>query len=1535
MTVLSYLTIVTAALVLMAIPGNAGTLTLGSRVQVSTDTEDFNISVFPGKAGYEGDDESPVTSGTFGDCTVLDYHFFNSPNDSVNSYADGGGGLVSMASSPSGNINGGGESWSDLWTTNDPGVGFSTSPNFTTSVNTFARSANISGSIDISELESGTVYFPHGTFINQWALTLTMTGPGQASVAARDAQTSNGPNTNFGWITDFNFSEAASYDTITYTYTNQDSDGSRARFMGVIIDGIAVATSPPSVANSAATDIRPTSATIGGEVTDSGGGVPAVTLYWGDHDGGTSPGVWDNAIAVGGQAGSFSSEISGLSPATTYFFRAFASNRVGEDWADATATFSTDDPPSPPTAVNRPATMITGTAALVGGDVTSTGGDPPAVTIYFGDNNGATDADGWDDSVELGIQNTRFTTTLSSLSPLTTYYFRARVQNAGGTAWAPATASFTTLEGSELIINEFMAANDGGETGNTNGWYPIADQVAGTHDDWIEILNAGTSSLDLNGWHLTDDFTDLTKWSFSTSTIIPAGGYLVVYASGSGVPDANGNLHTTFALSADGEYLALVRPDLTIASEFDTGGSDYPGQGNDISYGLHPFTSAAVLFSSPTPGAANDPDGLAQVADTKFSPTRQLFTLPFDLVISSATPSSTIHYTLDGSAPTTASPVYAEPISITSTTSVKAFAVKDGLAPTNIDTHTYLSLQSAATQPANPPGVPTSWGGASADYEVDPEVTGTALPGYSFEQALLAIPSMAINTAAGDLFGSSAGIYNNSGKKGRAWERQASLEFIDPNGGEQFQIDCGVAAHGASSRGHGFTKKHSLRLLFKEQFGARKLEFPVFEDAPTEKFDLLILRACSTDSWPAVEGGSNFGVQRWRSQDGSYQRDQWMRDTQVDLGHDSARGRYVHLYLNGLYWGVYNLVERPNSSFHSSHFGGEDEDWDVIHDRGELQSGDFNTWNEMFALADAGLASDAAYMAIQGRDPDGTRNQSRPAYLDLDHFIDYMLFHIYAGAEDWPCHNYWTARRRAPDSEGFRFYVWDQEISNNSLVRERTWCDVHFEVLESDVPSLNSRSDLRKSPAKLYYQLRQNAQFRDRFANRVHHLLFNGGLLSPDQSHARWMRRATEIDQAIVGESARWGDSRLSVPHKRETRWIPHQDWLRDAYWPANHDLAVGRFRNVGLYPSIGAPVYKVDGAPQHGGMIEPRGRVSITNTVAGSVTYFTTDGSDPRQQDGSPSPAATLYSTPLVVTGTQRLQTRSLIDGEWSALVSALFTVDAPLRVTEIMYHPQGDEAMEYIELMNISERAVEIAGYRFDGSVEGIEFTFHTSEAALDAGARIVVVRDQTAFALRYGLSEARIAIGDYDSSGMKLSNDGEQISLRDPAGGLIQQFTYNDTSPWPELPDGAGPSLVLISPNSDPDPSDPASWRASSLDGGRPGSSDSTTFTGDPNADLDGNGVPDLADHALADGGELASRISGDNIVLEYTREIAADDVIASLQLSTDLSNWTDGASTFTLQSSQHLGTGGLLVRFEAPLSPLPAQPTFARLNFQLVE
>lgn len=594
----------------------------------------------------------------------------------------------------------------------------------------------------------------------------------------------------------------------------------------------------------------------------------------------------------------------------------------------------------------------------------------------------------------------------------------------------------------------------------------------------------------------------------------------------------------------------------------------------------------------PTPGAPNGAGAIDFVADTRFSADRGFYDAPFDVEIWTETPGATILYTLDGSAPSPDNPAargYSGPIRISKTTALRAAAFKEDYEPTDVDTHTYIFLDQVARQPARPTGFPTSWAGFPADYEVDPDVVNAALPGYGFREALLSIPTLSLVAAPDDLFGASRGIYANSQGRGWAWERAASIELIRPDGRKGFQADCGIRMHGNSSRDHNFTPKHPFRLLFRSRYGQERLRERVFPDSNVESFDELLLRGCSTDSWPVVDGNYVRGVQRWAAVHATYFRDQWMRDAQIALGHPSCHGTHVHLFLDGLYWGVYNLAERPVASFSANHLGGDEDEYDVFKDFAELDSGNRDAWDAMLALAGAGLASDAAYFRIQGRNPDGSRNPAYPVYLDVENLIDYMILHIASGAEDWPHHNWWGARRRGPESTGFKFFVWDQEISNDSLVRQYTLFETRFEDPVSS-----------PSPSYLYGQCMANARFRREFGDRVYRHLFHGGALSPEVSSERWLARQRELDKAIVGESARWGDSKRAVPYKREVEWLAEMEWMRTQYWPQVRSLALSRFRRVGLYPNLDPPAFEVDGRPQHGGEISPGALLSLR--VATSV---------------------------------------------------------------------------------------------------------------------------------------------------------------------------------------------------------------------------------------------------------------------------------------------------------------------------------------------
>ena len=238
------------------------------------------------------------------------------------------------------------------------------------------------------------------------------------------------------------------------------------------------------------------------------------------------------------------------------------------------------------------------------------------------------------------------------------------------------------------VITEFMASNT----------TTLADED-GAFPDWIEIFNPDATAVNLKGWYLTDDARDKKRWSFPAVTLAPQG-YLVVFASGKDRRDPAKRLHTDFSLNADGEYLALIKPDgVTAATEF---APAFPDQRTNVSYGsgLPSAGGASTVYylQTPTPGAANTAVQNAPLTETvKFSRSPGPYATTFSLELSGAAAGQSIRYVLIApSAAGTASPEltatslkYTAPLAISTSVVVKAavFSANDAAKGRSTSTH--------------------------------------------------------------------------------------------------------------------------------------------------------------------------------------------------------------------------------------------------------------------------------------------------------------------------------------------------------------------------------------------------------------------------------------------------------------------------------------------------------------------------------------------------------------------------------------------------------------------------------------------------------------------------------------------------------------------------------------------------------------------------------------------------------------------------------------------------------------------------------
>lgn len=827
------------------------------------------------------------------------------------------------------------------------------------------------------------------------------------------------------------------------------------------------------------------------------------------------------------------------------------------------------------------------------------------------------------------------------------------------------------------------------------------------------------------------------------------------------------------------------------------------------------------FFVPPTPGTNNGPSFLGLVADTKFSVDRGFYDTPFTVAITSATATASIYWTTNGSRPLlTNGTLYTAPIAINGTRLLRAAAFLTNHIPTEPDTQSYIFLSQVLQQSSVQPGYPTVWqANYPADYGMDPFIVSHPVYGATISNDLRAIPTLSLVSSFAEFWNPSTGIYPDA-----TLEREVStsVELFNGDNTSRFQINCAILMHGQAGRDNVRSAKHSMRLEFKSEYGASRLSHDWFGGG-VKDFDGIILRSSWADSWAArydpFSGGSypwavDFPL-RYRPESATYLRDAWMRESMLDMGHLASRNQHVHLYINGLYWGIYNPIERLDTAFFANHAGGLEKDWDVVKDRAadgtaEVQDGVAAEWTNLIAQVNLGVASESAFQAIA-------------AQVDLDNLIDYMLLHGLAEANDWlqdsNPHNWFGAHRRAnvtngvPASKWF-FLSWDQEISLN-----RVRNDDRVNVSANHLPS------------RIYSQLRSWPEFRRMYGDRAQKQLFNGGALSVSNNIARMQLLAAQIDRAIVAESARWGDARkfnigfpggtnfgTGLTLTRDNAWVPELQKLYTNWFPiVMPQRIIARLQAAGLYPTTGAPVFS-----QFGGAVPNGFTLSLSHTNTAGLIYFTTDGSDPRQYGtGLIAGTAQVYVAPIPINGPTSVRARVYNAGNWSALVEAMFYPPqdfSKLALTEIMYNPPVMGAnvgnnLEFIELKNTGTNTLNLSGLTF---TSGITFTF-TNGTTLAPGQFFVLARNATAFATKYPAVPVQ---GSYTG---QLDNSGETLTLAHALGTPIFSVTYDDRSPWPVGPDVADFSLVQATPGLSQAPDKGNRWRASTNPGGSPGADD----------------------------------------------------------------------------------------------------------------
>ena len=544
-------------------------------------------------------------------------------------------------------------------------------------------------------------------------------------------------------------------------------------------------------------------------------------------------------------------------------------------------------------------------------------------------------------------------------------------------------------------------------------------------------------------------------------------------------------------------------------------------------------------FLTPSPSELNKKIIKGLVEDTKFSTNRGFYEEPFELEITSETEGAKIRYTLDGSPPSeTSGEIYSSPITINKTTVVRAIAYKTNFSSTNIDTHTYVFAEDVIKQ-----------------RTMSSSITENARYKPLMIDALKGIPTISLSL-------------DNPNRLNNEDEKPLSIEMIFPDGKKGFQENAGVTHYGGYFTN--FSKK-SFRIYFRGEFGTTKLRYPIFDgfdydSPPAEEFDSINLRS-----------GSHDMIDR-----GAYMSNRFTDDSMLEMGNIAPHGRFVHVYINSQYWGMYHLRERWNAAMASEYYGGKKEDYEAINAnntgneflQGVVFDGDGKYWNETRSL-------------INGNSPFSRASN----HMDIPNMIDFMLLWTSGNSE-----SEFRSVGSVPLGVPFKFFIKDAD----GYLRPPNHAVTHN-------GPLNAMTRLKREG---------DTDFKTLLADRIHKHFFNNGAMTPQRLTSRLQKRVDEVKIPFLAEAARWTNVRGGRSNHSPSSWEAYQNNLLNNQLPRLTANMMAKFKSARMYPNLIAPVFS-----QHGGSIPKGGGITMsTNTIQ---IIYTTDGSDPRLSGGNVNPNA------------------------------------------------------------------------------------------------------------------------------------------------------------------------------------------------------------------------------------------------------------------------------------------------------------------------
>lgn len=540
------------------------------------------------------------------------------------------------------------------------------------------------------------------------------------------------------------------------------------------------------------------------------------------------------------------------------------------------------------------------------------------------------------------------------------------------------------------------------------------------YGDWFELYNAGASTVSLAGYYLSDDSLDNLKWQIPAGVSISANGFARFWADGRDEVTGN-NYHTSFKLTQtknNPEFIVIsdpsgVRIDYVKLSQKTQLGHSIGRTFNGI--------PAWSIFTTPTPNASNNTaTPYFDYADRPdYSLGAGFYTSSVTVAITTNEPNADIHYTLDGTLPTITSPIYTTPLTITSTKVLKAvtFSTDPEILPSFVEFETYF-INVSHTLP---------------------------------------VVSIAANSLTN--------LANGSGNL----EPKGTFELFDLAGARVAKTYGEFNRHGQDSWA---LSQRSLDFVSRDEMGYNhSVEEQLFASTVRENFQKIILRAAGDDNYPADHHAANDGS--------AHIRDAYIHNMAIEggLNLDVRRGSKCIVYLNGAYWGVYDIRDNPDDHDFTDFYYGQDKyNLYYIETWGSTWaeyggSAALNSWNSFYNIAmNSNMNNPTEYQYVMDR-------------YDASSLVDYVIVNAFTVCSDWL--NYNTGWWRGLDSTGshlkWGYILWDNDATFGHYINYTGIPNTGPNAEPCDVEQgLNDP----KGHIDLLNKLRTNPEFDEYYINR-------------------------------------------------------------------------------------------------------------------------------------------------------------------------------------------------------------------------------------------------------------------------------------------------------------------------------------------------------------------------------------------------------------------------------------------------------------------